>query len=166
MVLLIRLCSQMKSKLSFFFLIVLLTGFTSDQPHKEISSSDILGTYWNDIQDVKVRIFLAQNGKYSGKVVWLRNPHNDDGSVKRDPNNPNHALRDRERVGLVIIKYFEFNDKEKRWEGGLVYNPKNGRTYQGYIQFNGDNTNEVLLRGYILGLSWLGRTEMWTRVAD
>ncbi len=156
----------MKSKLPFFFLIVFLTSFTSDQPCKEISSSDILGTYWNEIKDVKVRIFLAQNGKYSGKVVWLRNPLNDDGSVKRDPYNPNPVLRDRERVGLVIIKYFEFNDKEKRWEGGSVYNPKNGRTYQGYIQFNDNNTDKVFLRGYILGLSWLGRTEMWTRVAD
>jgi len=34
------------------------------------------------------------------------------------------------------------------------------------MKFDGDNTDKLLLRGYISGMTWLGRTSEWTRVTE
>lgn len=146
--------------------IILVTGFKSDQSVKSFKPNDITGIYWTAEKDAKVKIFLAKNGKYSGKTVWMAEPDNPDGSPKKDVNNPNEDLRDRERIGLVFLKYFEYDEDDDRWENGTVYDPRNGKTYDGYLKFENGDKNTLYLRGYIAGMTWLGRTSTWTRVED
>jgi uncharacterized protein (DUF2147 family) len=62
-------------------------------------------------------------------------------------------------IGLVILKDFAFNGKDK-WEDGTIYDPNNGKTYSCVIRLKNESALEV--RGYI-GISLLGRTEVWTR---
>jgi uncharacterized protein (DUF2147 family) len=154
----------MKSKIIAVFLFVIVAGFKSDSTLNSIIASDIVGTYWNETKDIKVRIFLAVNGKYSGKVEWMKYPNNADGTPKIDFNNPNKSIRHKQRVGLVILRYFKFDKQYSRWTGGSVYDPKKGKTYNGYIEFEGSNKNIVNLRGYVMGMPFLGRTAVWSRV--
>lgn len=139
-------------------------GFKTDTQRVQSKPNDIIGTYMTLEKDAKVRIFLAKNGKYSGKTVWMREPNNEDGTPKKDVNNPNEKLRDRERMGLVFLKYFEYDADDDRWEGGTVYDPRSGKTYNGYLKFENGNKDKLLLRGYIGGMTWLGKTSEWTRV--
>jgi uncharacterized protein (DUF2147 family) len=127
-------------------------------------ASDILGTYWNEEKDAKIRIYLAQNGKYAGKIEWMKEPNDASGKPKLDNLNPNSKLRSNPRLGLAIMKNFEFNAGNKRWEDGTIYDPKNGKTYDGYMYFDGKQTDKLSLRGYVLGMSMLGRTSTWERV--
>jgi uncharacterized protein (DUF2147 family) len=144
-----------------------LTSFYSAQDTLDtVVASDIAGIYWTSERDAKVKIFLASNGKYSGKTIWMEEPNNPDGSPKTDVNNPNETLQSRERVGLVALKYFEFDSEDQRWENGSVYDPRNGKTYDGYMEFEEGNKNKLRLRGYISGMTWLGRTSVWTRAED
>lgn len=156
----------MHSKFLLIISIFLITGFKIHPTQVEVDPTDIVGTYWNDEKDAKIRIFLAQNGKYSGKVEWMKEPNDASGKPKKDVNNPNKSLRDRDRLGLVILKYFEFDEKEKKWVNGTVYDPKSGKTYSGYMRFEGTNTNKLYLRGYVMGMTWLGRTAEWERVQE
>ena len=94
----------------------------------------------------------------------MAEPNNADGSPKTDVNNPNESLRTRERVGLVALKYFEYDSEDQRWVNGTVYDPRNGKTYDGYMEFEEGSTDKLRLRGYISGMTWLGRTSVWTRV--
>jgi uncharacterized protein (DUF2147 family) len=127
-------------------------------------ASDIIGTYMNQEKDAKVRIFLAMNDKYSGKVEWMIQPNYPNGTRKLDTENPDPSKRNRERLGLVVLKDYSYDPVEDRWTGGTVYDPKVGKTYDGYIQF-ADSDNKILnLRGYVLGMPLLGRTATWTRV--
>lgn len=148
-------------------LFTLTAGFKT-HTHKtasvDVKASDIIGTYWTEERDAKVYVFLAKNGKYSAKTVWMKEPNNPDGTPKRDIENPNKNLRHKTRLGLVFLKYFEFDASEKKWVNGSVYDPRSGKTYDGYLKFEGDNKNELSLRGYISGMSWLGKTTVWTRV--
>jgi len=105
----------------------------------------------------QVRIFKATNGKYYGKVEWLK-----EDKEKLDVNNPDEKLRDKKVWGLMILKDFVYNTGKNRWEGGTVYDPDNGKTYDCYMWFNG-NENTMTLKGYVLGMKFIGRAEDWKR---
>jgi uncharacterized protein (DUF2147 family) len=106
----------------------------------------------------QVRIFKATNGKYYGKVEWLTEDKKDE----LDVNNPDEKLRDKKVWGLMILKDFVYNDGKKRWDSGTVYDPDNGKTYDCYMWFDGDD-NKMTLKGYVLGMKFIGRAEIWTR---
>ncbi|MCB9245111.1 MAG: DUF2147 domain-containing protein [Flavobacteriales bacterium] len=146
--------------LAFF----VLSSF-SGSPYSRINeANDLIGTYLNAEKDAKVRIFLAMNNKYSGKVEWMQEPNHPDGKPKLDTKNPNPEKRDRARLGLVIMKNYEFNPSENRWEGGTIYDPKVGKTYDGYMYFSETDPKTLHLRGYVMGMPLLGRTSTWTKV--
>lgn len=79
----------------------------------------------------------------------------------RDAKNPDATLRDRPLCGLNIGSGFRPVNPTQLVEGKL-YDPQSGHTYSGTIDANGD---EMKLRGYI-GISLLGRTEIWHRVSE
>jgi uncharacterized protein (DUF2147 family) len=83
-----------------------------------------------------------------------------DAPERVDKNNPDAALRGRALCGLSIGTGFH-QDDALHLSGGRLYDPKTGHTYRGKIVADGDSLH---LRGY-LGISALGRTETWKRVA-
>lgn len=108
----------------------------------------------------QVRIFKATNGKYYGKVEWLETEKD-----KLDVNNPDPAQRNKKIQGLMILKDFSYNADKKRWEGGTVYDPDNGKTYDCFMWFDGDD-NTMTLKGYVLGMKFVGRAEDWKRESE
>jgi uncharacterized protein (DUF2147 family) len=108
----------------------------------------------------QVRIFKATNGKYYGKVEWLKEDKD-----KLDVNNPDEKVRGNKIWGLMILKDFSYNQDKKRWEGGTVYDPDNGKTYDCYMWFDGDDS-KMTLKGYVLGMKFVGRAEDWTRESE
>ena len=61
--------------------------------------------------------------------------------------------------GVVILRDMEPNGDE--WSGGNIIDPGNGRTYRCKMELDGPNRLRV--RGF-LGISLLGRTQVWERV--
>lgn len=61
--------------------------------------------------------------------------------------------------GVVFLRDMEPDGDE--WSGGNITDPKNGRTYRCKMKLDGPNRLEV--RGF-LGISLLGRTQVWERV--
>ena len=127
------------------------------------NSDDILGIWLNQDNDAKIEIYTVysphnKEKNYHGKLIWLKEAFEEDGSAKVDDENPKESLRSRKLQNLVIIKNLEFDGSE--WSGGTIYDPKSGKTYKCYAKINGDNLN---LRGYI-GFSFIGRTATWKKV--
>ncbi len=52
-------------------------------------------------------------------------------------------------------------DESNEWVDGTIYDPKNGKTYSCNLTMKGKDKIEV--RGYI-GVSLMGRSQMWSRV--
>lgn len=128
----------------------------SAQTHKP---DDILGTWLNQEATGKVTLY-KENGKYFGKVVWLREPNDKETGLPRtDKLNPDVKLQAAPLIGLINLKNFTFDGKEE-WSGGTIYDPKNGKTYKCYIQFDGPA--KLKIRGY-MGVSLLGRNTYWTK---
>lgn len=122
------------------------------------SADAIVGKWLNKDKDAHIQIYKNGN-KYFGKLVWLKNPNDDNGKPKTDTKNPNDNLKSRPIWGLEILKNFTYDDGT--WEDGTIYDPKSGKTYSCKMTLEGnDNLN---VRGYI-GFSFIGRTDIWTRV--
>ena len=117
----------------------------------------VLGKWYNTEKDAQVEIF-KEEGKYFGKIVWLKDPV-ENGKPKVDKNNSDKSLRERPIMGMRLLNNFQF--KNGVWEEGTIYDPKNGKTYSCIIKRKDAKTLEV--RGYV-GFSMIGRTVEWTRV--
>ncbi|CAN5172886.1 DUF2147 domain-containing protein [soil metagenome] len=117
----------------------------------------VLGRWINPSGEGQVLIYKKDN-KYYGKLVWLKIPDRD-GKPKTDIHNPDKALQSKPELGLELLKGFTF-DGDDEYEGGTIYDPKNGKTYSCKMTIKG---NSLKIRGYI-GISLFGRTEVWTRV--
>ena len=135
----------------------LWTGLTaSAQTHK---ADDIIGTWLNQEATGKITLY-KENGKYFGKLVWLREPNDKTtGKPRTDKENPDGKQKSLPLIGMVNMKNFSFNGKDE-WSDGTIYDPKNGKTYKCYIQF--ENPSKLKVRGYV-GVSLLGRNTYWTK---
>ncbi|MFO7658880.1 MAG: DUF2147 domain-containing protein [Bacteroidales bacterium] len=120
-------------------------------------SDDILGIWLTDEDKSQVRIFKATNGKYYGKIEWLKVDKD-----KKDIENPDPGLKDKPVLGLTILKGFSYNEDKKQWSGGTIYDPKEGKTYDCYMWFEGDN-NVLQIKGYVLGMKFVGRKTTWRK---
>lgn len=117
----------------------------------------ISGVWFNDVQDAKIEIYKAINGKYYGKIIWLKEPLRN-GKPKVDKYNSKKNLQTRPIMGLVVLSGLE--QKGDVFEHGTIYDPKSGKTYSCTVRRNGND--KLNIRGYI-GASMFGRTTSWTR---
>ena len=109
-------------------------------------------------EPAKIQVYKSGQ-KYYGKIVSLKNPLKN-GKPKMDENNPDKSKRNQQIIGLVILADFEFDDDE--WDAGKIYDPESGKTYSCFLTLKDRSTLKV--RGYI-GVSLLGRTEIWTKTS-
>ena len=143
----------MKTKffvLSFF----ILSCFLSSNLYSQANPDAILGIWFNEEKDAKIKIY-KESSKFYGKIVWHKTG---EGISAFDENNSDPELQKRKKVGLVILTDFEFKDGQ--WEDGDVYDPKKGKTYSCVLKMEKDG--RLYVRGYI-GISLLGRTAYWTK---
>jgi len=128
---------------------------------QSFGQNEILGTWYNDIKSSKIEIY-EEKGLYYGRIIWLEDPANSDGSRPRvDEFNEDPALAKRQLMNLVILKELRWNSSEKEWQEGTIYDPNNGKTYECYCLLQEDGT--LYFKGYVLGITWLGRSTVWTR---
>jgi len=144
----------MKRQVFYFLLlaVVTLSAFTQKQAITPV------GTWTNADKEAKFEIFECGT-KLCGKIAWLKDP-NRDGKPKLDTNNPDNKLKNQPILGMVFMKDFK-QDENDKWDNGTIYDPKSGKTYSCYIKLLDKNKIEV--KGYI-GVSLIGRSQIWTRV--
>ena len=127
----------------------------------------IVGTWFTTDKTAHVEIYKQADGKYFGKIAWLKEPTYpaDDpkgmaGKEKVDRENPDPARRKQAVLGLLILRDFTYAGGNL-WENGHIYDPKNGKDYKCKMTLTSPDALDV--RGFV-GFSLLGRTEHWTRI--
>jgi len=121
----------------------------------------IAGIWWNEEKTSKVEV-REENGKFYGTVISIIPEKWVNGEPEKDTENPDVKLRSRSRVGIQILSGLKYNAADKEWQGGTIYDPKNGKTYDCFAWFDGD-PNVLSIKGYVVGIKWLGRSTTWTR---
>jgi uncharacterized protein (DUF2147 family) len=154
----------MKNK-NIFLLIASL--FISFSVFSQSNADQLVGDYYIIKEDTKsesrVQIYKTSEGKYEGKIIWLKNPNNPDGTPKYDLKNPDPELRKVKSDQVVLLKNFTYDAKSKEWIGGTIYDPEEGKTYKCKLKF--ESTTKLKVRGYI-GLPALGKSMYWTKIIE
>ncbi|MDP9078556.1 MAG: DUF2147 domain-containing protein [Bacteroidota bacterium] len=120
-------------------------------------TDQVEGLWYNDVKSGKILITRESDGKFYGKVVWLKEPLKN-GKPKVDELNADPKLRSRPRLGLQVLSGF-VKDGDTKYTDGTIYDPLNGKTYSCNMTYKGQT---LAIRGYI-GISLFGRTTTWTR---
>lgn len=137
-----------------------LSTFISSQLFAQDAEGDAIVGLW-ETGTGKARVNIIKSGNYYyGRIVWLREPNNEEGKPKVDKNNPEESKRTVPLMGLRMLAGFEFKGKNL-WEDGTIYDPESGSTYSCTISMTDKNTMNI--RGFI-GISAFGRTDVWKRL--
>ena len=124
---------------------------------------EIVGIWMVPEKDAKVEVYKGDDDKYHGKIVWLLEPHDENGKPRKDIHNKDHEMAKQPLIGLNVVTEFDFNLPDGKWDNGEVYNSRNGKTYAGFIKMQEDGT--LFLRGHVKGLKFLGKTNIWERTS-
>jgi uncharacterized protein (DUF2147 family) len=137
-------------RLISFLLLLLTVSFNGyAQAHEP---DGILGTWLTADRNGEITIY-KENGLYFGKIKAGTNKE------RFDIKNPDKKRRNDPLIGLTILRDLKFDNKG--WKDGTVYDPQNGKTYSCNLNLVDQNTLKIT--GYI-GFSWIGRSELWTRL--
>lgn len=141
---------------------MLLISIIAFQANILAQSADDLVGVWQPSEGTSYVKIEREGDKYYGKVVWLKEPKDEQGNPKTDKKNPDKSLRSRPVKGMRMIKDFVFDATSKEWKNGNIYDPKSGSTYYSNIKLKGKNQIEV--RGSLDQSGYIGRTDVWVRV--
>jgi uncharacterized protein (DUF2147 family) len=144
---------MLKKFIGAFLLLTSLCTITYAQ-----NADAVLGSWVNPSGEDHILIYKKGN-KYFGKLDWIKHPNDEHGNPKTDYKNPDKALQTRPDLGLELLKDFTYKG-DQVYEDGTIYDPKSGKTYSCKMTLEGSS---LKIRGFI-GISLLGRTEIWTRV--
>ena len=115
-----------------------------------------------------VHIQNAQNGSYLSTIVaTVERP--DYTPAERCINCP-APFTDRKIVGIPLLWNLRAADKagrgnERRYDKGYLIDPLSGKFYQISARLSSDG-RRLTLRGHIIGVPFIGRTQTWIREAD
>ena len=123
-------------------------------------AQDVVGKWKLDDGSAIVEVY-KQGDAYNGKIVWLQEPTEPDGSPAVDNNNPDAKLRSRKLIGLNMLSGLKKSGAE--YTGGSIYDPGNGKTYNCSMTVQGD---VLKVRGSLDKRGLLGRTMDWFRVKE
>lgn len=144
-------------KYLFSILFIILATFSV----KAQKADDIIGNWKNGEGTGIIQIYKTTSGHYAGKLIWLKEPIDPEtGKPKLDKRNPDKSKRTVPTLGLVNMHGFVFDEDDKEWKDGKIYDPKKGKEYSCKVKMVDKNTLDV--RGYI-GISLIGRTDTWKR---
>ena len=122
------------------------------------SAQDVIGKW--KLEDGSAIVEVYQEGNvFNGKIVWLKNPTEADGTPAVDSNNPDKSLRKRQILGLNMLHGLKKDGG--KYAGGKIYDPGNGKTYNCSMKVEGD---VLRVRGSLDAKGLLGRTMDWFRV--
>lgn len=121
-----------------------------------VSAEEVNGVWLVESGNARVEVYDCDDNK-CGKIVWLKEPNDENGVPKLDVNNEDEALRSRPIMGLVMLEGM-VADGPTRWEDGTIYNGEDGKTYNSKMELSDGN---LLVSGCVL---FFCRDQTWTRV--
>lgn len=122
------------------------------------ASKNVTGIWFDDTGKGAIQLYRCGNS-VCGKIFWLRRAVNKAGKPLRDAYNPSHVNRNRPICGLQVI-WGTRAQRDGSWDGGRIYDPKVGKSYDVAIEKVGAKSLRVT--GY-LGTKLFGKSFIWRR---
>ncbi|WNY67100.1 DUF2147 domain-containing protein [Borreliella lusitaniae] len=154
----------------FFYIAMVLFANSKDSNEKEIINeaenldfkNEVLG-YWvgyDDVTNIKNSIIYVYkyNEEVYGRILTVIK----DGKNYSTQNPSGDTVVGFENLaieGLDFMWGLKYSASSKKWDGGKIIDPKNGKIYNSEISFD-SKTGNLITRGKV----WIfGRSKIWTR---
>ena len=82
-------------------------------------AQDVIGK-WKLSDGTAIVEVYQQGDVYNGKIVWLKNPTEADGTPAVDNNNPDESLRSRQLIGLNMLSNLKTKSATE-YTGGIEH---------------------------------------------
>lgn len=122
-------------------------------------AGNLLTTWLTHDGEAVVELRRCDGNKLCGRVVWLKDPVDGNGVPLKDAANPDPSLRARRICGLDVLTGL-VEDRAGGWDGGKIYDPEEGRTYDAALKEAGPE--KIVVTGY-LGLRAMGEDMTWEK---
>jgi uncharacterized protein (DUF2147 family) len=134
---------------TFVTLVFALTMFAQNEADR------ITGIWVNGQKNIRIEFFKTTIG-YAARIVWLKEPDDENGKPKLDVENPNPSLRNKPLVGTTIIYNLKFDGKN--YVSGKIYAPRKGMTADCSIRLISADKIEITgKKGFV------NEKKIWTR---
>ena len=135
----------------------------------DAQTSSVMGTWLTEGNTAHIRLAPcpdASRGPLCGTIARLLEARGADGkpvdpALAVDHRNADLNLRRRRIQGMIFLYDFKNGSEPDSFEGGTIYNPEDGKTYNANVSLQADG--RLRLRGYA-GLPMFGKTQVWTRL--
>ena len=135
-------------------LFLILVVFAGMAVKGQTPADKIVGVWLND--DKTTKIEFSKTGKtYSGKIVWLAQPNDANGSPRLDKNNPDPDKRNQKILGLTIITGLKYSNN--KWSG-TMYGPKRGQYANCAFILKSEGQLQITV-----SKGFLSETKTWTK---
>ena len=124
----------------------------------QASAQSGLGTWLNTDKKGKIVLWECGSEGLCSKIVWLKDPTDENGRPWRDMLNPDPAKRSRPVIGIDVLEGLK-KVGPNTWQGH-IYDPEVGKRY--YLKYIKIGADKVEIRG-CLSSGWPCRTKYWTR---
>ncbi len=122
-----------------------------------VSAADLAGTTWATEGGAAHVTFAEETDGLVGRVAWLRREA-ETGEPALDTANPDETLQSRPLLGVEMVWGFDEAEGDV-WDGGRIYAPDTGNTYNAKMTLEGD---ALTVMGCV---RWPAcREQTWTRV--
>ena len=119
---------------------------------------NVSGVWYDDSGKGAIELYGC-GPRLCGRIVWLKQPLGKSGQPLRDAYNPSPDRRQRPICGLEIISEVAAQP-DGSWDGGSIYDPKVGKSYD--VSIERASNNQLRVTGY-LGVKLFGKTFVWRR---
>jgi uncharacterized protein (DUF2147 family) len=119
----------------------------------DAQARQVLGRWLTEPRNGIIEISVGADGSYQGKIIGGNSPN------RTDTKNPQASKRSELLLGQIIVRQMKY-DGRGQWSGGSIYDPDTGHTYSCRLELL--DQDRLKVRGF-LGVSLLGRTQVWTR---
>ncbi|MBL8553738.1 MAG: DUF2147 domain-containing protein [Phenylobacterium sp.] len=103
-----------------------------------LAADPVEGEWLTQSGSGKVRIAPC-GARLCGAITWLKNPAD---AKATDANNPDARLKARPILGLPMLWGFR-QAAQGKWNGGKIYDPASGKTYDSKMSINANGTLKV-----------------------
>jgi uncharacterized protein (DUF2147 family) len=117
-----------------------------------------VGQWITEKKDLIVEVYVT-GSEYKARIVWFSGKHSVENML--DKKNPNPLLRTRKVLGMDVLEGLSYNESDKCWDNGYIYDATSGKTWSATARFD-QQADKLTVRGY-WGFEILGKSLKFQR---